>query len=213
MDSILTTIQADLTTGTRVELYSSQTQSLLGSKDVVLWNQTLAVMSDSTYAEFKQAMAKRYIRNYRLTSMLPYHDLCIALLCCTDYTLNQTTLLNSSHSMFKSAWRNITVVSGTATSAVRSWIETRLYGRSSYKFTMAVQDTDKSVNTVERSSPHVYKHDLWSTIDRDLSSACRFFSVSEYAYTTSEYPSVMKQVNRTPECQLDDLRIMHQVHP
>lgn len=131
MERLFGIITGLLKPSVKLRVYSDLTQHLVGSDNMILWNEDPSKIDRDTYNEFKEAIKKRGRKYYFHNNLLPYVDFCIALISCLGYSLNHTVILNISDRTFIAAWRTIKLISETGTDNVSRWLLPLTAGRSS----------------------------------------------------------------------------------
>lgn len=209
MDNLFTKISKLLRPSTRIVLYSSLTQNLIGVEDVILWNETPLSIDTNTYAQFKEALKKRGCRFYELSQVLPYHDFCIALLCCSDYSLNHKVTPSISSRTYTSAWRSMAVIASTNDN-ISEWLNKFRNERSNSGYTNALNIVlDNAIVAISTPSSNTVSPKL--TIDEEIvAEACNSNSIVYIDYVGSNSSILpVHKTSSTPEGQLFDLRVVH----
>lgn len=212
MDKLFSKVTTIIKPGTRIELYSGLTQHLVGSTDVVLWNERPLQISESTYNEFKDIIRQKSCKFYALNKILPYHDFCIALLCCVDYSLNHKLTPHIISRTYASAWRTMSVIADTGTDDVKSWIRLYINDRTSIGYTNSLGEVLQRNNTlgIRRLSNEMSEKVIKD--DEIISAACSTRDIIEISSTSSlPVSSIYLQSTSTPEGQLDILSTIHSI--
>jgi hypothetical protein len=212
MDKLFSKVTTIIRPGTRIEVYSALTQSLVGSTDIVLWDERPLQISESTYTEFKDIIRQKSCKFYALNKILPYHDFCIALLCCIDYSLNHKLTPDINSRTYASAWRTMSVIADTSTDGVKSWIKTYINDRTSIGYTNNLGEVLQRNNTlgIRRLSNEMSEKVIKD--DEIISIACSSRDIVEISSDNSlAVSSIYLQSTSTPEGQLDILSTIHDI--
>lgn len=210
MDKLFQSISHHLDNNVRIEVYSSLNQHLVDANNIVLWDKSAASISPEVYQKLRDVLNKKACNWYSLNKILPYHDFCIALLCSVGYTLNHNTMSKVSYRSFKSAWRAMSIMIGISDKDVQDWLKDRIQDRDATKYLTALGMTDLDSPTTTRRVSFV-EQPTKLTLDQDIiSKACSSKNIREIVPNGSTYVStIVSKVVSTPECQLDNLRIIH----
>lgn len=210
MDKLLQSILQYLKSGTRIELYSSHNRHLLDDENVILWDTTAASISPEIYQKFKDALHTRACKWYTLNKILPFHDFCIALLCSVGYSLNHNTMSQVQPRTFKSAWRTISVMPATADKDLQDWIRDRIQDRDARKYETAMGIEAPESPVANRRISFGRELTNFNINEDIISKACSSKNIQEITVDNNKSLSaVIKKSTATPECQLDNLRIIH----
>lgn len=210
MDKLFQSISENLNATSRIEIYSAYNQHLLDNDNIVLWEKTTTSINIDIYDKLKEALNKRICRFYSLTKVLPYHDFCIALLCSVGYTLNHNTMSSVRPRTFRSAWRNMSIMTGIGDKDVQAWIKDRIQGRDATRYIIALNITDVDSPNAPRKVSFDNQSTKFTTDGDIIAKACSSRNIKEITYDSDSHIStIVNKITGTPEGQLDNLRIIH----
>lgn len=210
MDKLFTNIGKILKPNTKIEVHSNLTQHLVGISDIVLWNKDPLTISQDAYAKFKEIIHQRNCKFYTLSTVLPYHDFCISLLCSVEYSLNHKLTPDISARTYASAWRTMGVIADTGPEIVKTWIRKYIGDRSPIGYTNALGEIlQTSTVPMQRKLSKEIVGKL--TIDDNIiSNACLSRKVIEIGNDNALLmSSILSKSTSTPEGQLDSLIVIH----
>lgn len=212
LDHLINKVSKLLNEESGIVLYSDQTQSLTGSKGVILWNSSPANITEDIYNEFKDELKTSTAKFYNMTNVLPYVDFCIALLCSSGYSLNHTTTKSVLPRVFVAAWRTIYVKSKTNNGEMAQWLRKHIQGRSAKGYTIAF-DLDMDSGVIPIRTNALGKSDNKYKIRDIIEDATLSGEVVDIVYHGQDNLPTPKVFSSTsmPEGQLFDLRIVHEV--
>lgn len=212
MDKLFTNIAKILKPGTRIEVHSNLTQHLVGAPDIVLWNNDPLTISQEAYIKFKEIIHQRNCKFYALNSILPYHDFCISLLCCVEYSLNHKLTADISVRTYASAWRSMRVIANTGPDVVKTWIRKYIGDRTSIGYTTALGETlQRTTIPMQRRLSREMVEKVIAD-DDIISRACSSRRVIDIRNDDNCFASkIISKSTSTPEGQLDSLIVVHDI--
>lgn len=210
MDNLFSNISKNISSKTKLELYTSLNQHLIGSSDVILWNKDFQVIDQDTYRKFSEAIYRKICTFYKLNAILPFQNFCIALLCSAEYSLNHVTMPLVREKSYLSAWRSMTVIADTGDDDVRNWLKARLNNRSSIGYSTALGINVQNTSNIVRKFSNSRKPTKFMLDEDKLSKACSSKKIKDiFQDTPVVVSSIIRQSTSTPEGQLDNLRLVH----
>ena len=196
--------------------HSDQTQNLVNTKGTILWNSSPTNISEDMYNEFKDSLKRSAARFYNMTNILPYADFCIALLCASGYSLNHNVTKSIQPRVFTGAWRSIHVLSKINEGEIAKWLTRHLAGRTAKGYKNAF-NLDMDAGTIPLRSSGLGKsskrYEIRDIIEDTSISAAMSNGVVDIKYYGDDKlptPKMFYSTN-TPEGQLSDLRIAHEM--
>lgn len=209
MDDLFTKISELLDSSVRLTSHSSLTQSLIVDDKNILWNDEPSSIDSLIYIELKNALKKRGSNFYTRSDILPYQDFCIGLLSSSNYSLNHSVTPSIGDRSYTAAWRAINVVYDTGNAEVSQWIGKYINGRTPTGYCNALGiSARRESNRLSNNSGSLFNYrsskdeDILSSISIDESVT----KISYYDDNSNDKLCVFRST-RTPEGQLDDLRI------
>lgn len=207
MDNIITQVSKLLSDDYKILIQSKSVTNLTPENKIILWNSEPLKVSPNIYEDFKEAIKKRGSKHYNRLDILEYCDFCVALLCCSNYSLNHNCVPTLQDRTFIAAWRGLTIVSATSNERVSSWINKYMYNRTSegYQNTFAIAQYPFTVrNTIFTTSTNL------SVKNKDT-EIINSIDINEKAINlldNKSYPeyNLQDKSSFTPEGQLDILR-------
>lgn len=191
---------------------SNHTQSLISSKEIILWNNEPIDITEDIYNEFRDSLKKSTAKFYNMTNILPYADFCIALLCSSGYSLNHTTTKSIQPRVFTAAWRSIHVLSRINDGNMAQWLREHIRGRTAKGYTNTFS-LDMDAGTVPIRTSSLGKSDRRyevRDIIEDASLSGEVVDIRHYGDDKLPTPKVFYSTTM-PEGQLFDLRIAHEM--
>lgn len=129
MPYLMWRVQTLLRDGVTVVPYSEQTQGLVGSSDVVLWNQGTVSITEQAYSDLTTHIRKPSSGACNYSMSMSYADFCISIVCCVGYSLNHKMMKDPQEKAFVSAWRLVHTLSYVGGDELSSWLSSNLKGR------------------------------------------------------------------------------------
>lgn len=130
MEDIFVKLSKVLVPSIRVVEYTELTQYEIGKDNVLLWNRLPLSIENTIYIELKEVLKKRPAKYYNHSSILPYHEFCIAMLCSLNYSLNHKITTDVTERTFTAAWRAIVVIANTGSKKISDWIKQYIQDRT-----------------------------------------------------------------------------------
>lgn len=215
MDNIFDGVSKLLVPNIKLLEYTELTQNQVGRSDVVLWDKRPLSVSRNIYQEFIEAVKKRQQKYYFRKNILSYHDFCLALICCIQYSLNHTVTLCILDKGYSAAWRTIEVISSTASKDVKEWLNKYIADRSSTGYCNELRVVQDNATIFMSSSPTTTRSsnnrdvEIISNIDRST-VITEITRMGDYDLTkVHDDIGIVFESTCTPEGQLYDLMSAH----
>jgi hypothetical protein len=212
MITIFTTISKFISSDYILVRHSALTQNLVGSNNTILWNDSPCNVDLDIYDKFKEALKKRGSKFYTHNQTLPYCDFCIALISSNNYSLNHLSTPSIPPRTYTAAWRSLYIISSTADTAVKGWLSKYMSGRtaSGYSTTHGIQLDNNISPNIESSNENKSTEIVRDKNILDIALCSR--KVIEIPYhNDGDIDIGVLHSTPTPECQVADLRIYHDV--
>lgn len=189
--------------------HSSLTQGLIGSNNVILWNDSVSNIDESIYDKFKDILKKRGSKFYTHNDILPYPDFCIALLSTNSYNLNHISTPLIPARTYTAAWRSLHTISSIAESSVRTWISMHISGRTAVGYS-SIHGLQMHNTTLSNTLPINVNVPLQLSDDSDvLNEALDSNKILTIPYSDQDSSIGILHSTSTPECQLNNMKLYH----
>lgn len=214
MDTIVTKISSLLSPVSRLVVYTALTQHLVGSNDVVLWDEGPLRVAPGVYEKLKVLLKRRGSRFYTHNNILPYSDFCIALLCAKGYSINHILTPSILARTYTAAWRAIETVSQIGDGEVKNWLAQYISGRTAIGYSATHGVHLENLILPIREITNSNKSERLENDSIILSVALSLDSIVQIPYYEDNPKDSVVGIfhsNYTPESHLCDLILCHNI--